>query len=88
MSMGGLYVPDRADWLAEFEHELLRFPAAVHDDQVDALGLIGQLLDHIQAPVSHEDADNVIDLRPKEDYEFALDEEDELTDIENDWRVM
>jgi predicted phage terminase large subunit-like protein len=88
MSMGGLYVPDRADWLAEFEHELLRFPAAVHDDQVDALGLIGQLLDHIQAPVSHEESDNVIDLRPKEDYEFALDEEDELTDIENDWRVM
>jgi hypothetical protein len=28
---------------------LLTFPAGAHDDQVDALGLIGQLLDHIQA---------------------------------------
>src|SRR3954471_22727901 len=55
MSMGGLYVPESASWLAEFEHELLRFPAAVHDDQVDALGLIGQLLDDIQAPAAHED---------------------------------
>ena len=28
-----------------FEHELLTFPAARHDDMVDALGLVGQLLD-------------------------------------------
>jgi len=28
--------------------ELLSFPAGKHDDQVDALGLIGQLLDIIQ----------------------------------------
>jgi hypothetical protein len=32
-----------------FEGELLRFPAGVHDDQVDALGL-GQMLDHMSAP--------------------------------------
>jgi phage terminase large subunit-like protein len=41
-------------WKAEFESELLRFPAAVHDDQVDALGLIGQLLDHMNAPIKPE----------------------------------
>ena len=29
--------------------ELLSFPAGKHDDQVDALGLIGQLLDRIGA---------------------------------------
>jgi len=29
--------------------ELLSFPAGTHDDQVDALGLVGQLLDKINA---------------------------------------
>jgi len=47
MSLSGLYVPSRAPWLADFRSELLHFPAGVHDDQVDALGLIGQLLDHM-----------------------------------------
>jgi hypothetical protein len=37
--------PTMAAWRAEFESELLRFPAGVHDDQVDAGGLVGQLLD-------------------------------------------
>ncbi|MCJ2069665.1 phage terminase large subunit, partial [Methylobacterium sp. J-030] len=41
MSMRGLYIPHEADWRKDFEAELLRFPAGVHDDQVDALGLIG-----------------------------------------------
>jgi predicted phage terminase large subunit-like protein len=45
MSLNGLYVPAGAPWLADFRSELLSFPAGVHDDQVDALGLIGQLLD-------------------------------------------
>ena len=33
--------------VAELRSELLSFPAGKHDDQVDALGLIGQLLDTI-----------------------------------------
>jgi phage terminase large subunit-like protein len=41
----GLYVPTRALWYAEFRAELLSFPAGKHDDQVDALSLIGQVLD-------------------------------------------
>lgn len=41
----GLRVPASADWRSSLESEMLRFPAGVHDDQVDALGLIGQLLD-------------------------------------------
>ena len=45
MSLSGLYVPANAPWLADFRSELLHFPAGVHDDQVDAIGLIGQLLD-------------------------------------------
>jgi predicted phage terminase large subunit-like protein len=47
IAMEGLYVPTSATWRNDFESELLRFPAGVHDDQVDALGLVGQLLDHM-----------------------------------------
>jgi predicted phage terminase large subunit-like protein len=41
----GLRVPEAAPWYADFRSELLSFPAGKHDDQVDALGLVGQLLD-------------------------------------------
>ena len=47
MAQNGLYVPIHAPWYAEFRAELLSFPAGRHDDQVDALGLIGQLLDRM-----------------------------------------
>ena len=36
-----------ASWLSDFRSELLGFPAGKHDDIVDALGLIGQLLDYM-----------------------------------------
>lgn len=49
MAMNGLYVPKDAPWLADFRRELLSFPAGKHDDQVDAIGLIGQLLDKMTA---------------------------------------
>ena len=39
--VGGVVNP----WRDAVEGELLRFPAGVHDDVVDALGLVGQLLD-------------------------------------------
>ena len=55
MAMDGLMVPKHAPWLADFKHELLTFPAGKHDDQVDALGLFGQLLDSIQAGKVVED---------------------------------
>jgi predicted phage terminase large subunit-like protein len=45
MAMDGLYVPSAAAWFEPFRSELLTFPAGKHDDQVDALGLVGQLLD-------------------------------------------
>lgn len=48
MALHGLYLPMQAPWVAEFRRELLSFPAGGHDDQVDALGLIGQLLDHLR----------------------------------------
>lgn len=46
MALNGLYVPN-AGWYPAFLSELMVFPAGKHDDQVDALGLIGQLLDTI-----------------------------------------
>lgn len=45
MALNGLYVPTSAGWYPSFRSELLSFPAGKHDDHVDALGLVGQLLD-------------------------------------------
>lgn len=47
MALDGLRVPAAASWRSDFVSELMRFPAGVHDDQVDALGLCGQLLDRM-----------------------------------------
>jgi predicted phage terminase large subunit-like protein len=47
MAIEGLYVPKHAPWYAALQSELLSFPAGKHDDQVDALGLVGQLLDQM-----------------------------------------
>jgi len=45
IALDGLHYLASAPWRAEFEAELMSFPAGRHDDQVDALGLVGQLLD-------------------------------------------
>jgi predicted phage terminase large subunit-like protein len=45
VALNGLYVPEHAPWYAAFRSEMLSFPVGKHDDQVDAMGLIGQLLD-------------------------------------------
>jgi hypothetical protein len=42
-----VYARQGAPWFADLRAELLSFPAGKHDEQVDALGLIGQLLDRI-----------------------------------------
>jgi predicted phage terminase large subunit-like protein len=49
MAMGGLYLPRSAPWVPGLVSELLAFPSHRHDDQVDALGLVGQLLDQMVA---------------------------------------
>jgi predicted phage terminase large subunit-like protein len=63
MAMGKVYFPVSAPWMAALETEMFTFPAGVHDDQVDALGLIGRLLDtmvaaHVPQP---EEPDNTND---------------------------
>ena len=49
MALEGLFVNPLAPYFADFRAELLSFPAGKHDDQVDAIGLIGQLLDKIRS---------------------------------------
>jgi len=57
MALHGLYVPTHAKWYPEFRSELLSFPSGKHDDQVDALGLIGQLLDKMVAGIKPPKSD-------------------------------
>lgn len=61
-AMGKVYHPINAPWLADFEAELLSFPYAKHDDQVDPMSLIGRLLSDVIAaqvkkPRSNDTAD-------------------------------
>lgn len=44
-AIDGIYIPANSPWWPDLRSELLTFPAGKHDDQVDALGLVGQLLD-------------------------------------------
>jgi predicted phage terminase large subunit-like protein len=45
VALDGLFYPKNATWAADWLAEVLNFPASKHDDQVDAMGLGGQLLD-------------------------------------------
>lgn len=45
MALGGILLPTGTTWRPEFERELLIFDAGKHDDQVDAMALLGLLLD-------------------------------------------
>jgi len=46
MEAGNVWFPRDAPWMGELQRELLAFPNAAHDDQVDALAyaavLVGQ----------------------------------------------
>lgn len=43
----GLRIHKDAPFLTDLINEMMSFPVGVHDDQVDALGLIGQLIDRM-----------------------------------------
>ncbi len=51
LSAGKVYFQQNAHWLYEFERELMLFPNATHDDQVDAFSYICQMI----APISNFD---------------------------------
>jgi predicted phage terminase large subunit-like protein len=52
MSMGKVFLPIKASWLDSFLYEVSRFPAGSHDDQVDAISLLGRILDQMTPGVS------------------------------------
>jgi phage terminase large subunit-like protein len=70
MELGGLYVPAKAHWYPAFKSELLNFPAGKHDDQVDALGLIGQVLDRMGRGTEA----SIADQKPRFMNEMTMDE--------------
>ena len=45
MRAGGVKFDKDADWYPGFEDELMKFPRAKHDDQVDALAYLGLMID-------------------------------------------
>ncbi len=45
MGMLKVFFPVQKPWFSELKRELLNFPAGKTDDQVDAFGLVGQVLD-------------------------------------------
>jgi predicted phage terminase large subunit-like protein len=79
MAMGKVYFPVKAPWLDALENEMFTFPAGVHDDQVDALGLIGRMLDAMVAGTVPADPEpnNLEDYRSTNDSESA-----------DEWRVV
>jgi hypothetical protein len=52
-----------AQTMSDFSAELLSFPAGRHDDQVDAIGLVGQLLDTMVRPTPPKPI-----VRPRRDW--------------------
>ena len=81
MATGKVYFPKRAEWLDDLVLEMSMFPVG-HDDQVDALGLIGRMLDEMiggRAPAPGLEPDNRDDYRSYDRSEV---------DAENDWKTI
>lgn len=76
MALEGLYVPVHAPWYADLRSELLSFPAGKHDDQVDALGLVGQLLDKMIAGTKPKPTEKPVrdrwDRKPAQDTNWKV----------------
>jgi hypothetical protein len=63
LEAGMIYFPERAPWLADYEAELLGFPTAAHDDQVDVTSLAAiEASRHIPAPESDPEREREEDL--------------------------
>jgi phage terminase large subunit-like protein len=54
-SMGKVFFPRNARWKAELLIQLLRFPAAKHDDGVDVMSLFGRGMEFIRGPKKRND---------------------------------
>nr|WP_225874011.1 phage terminase large subunit [Terrihabitans soli] len=77
-------LPRKAPWVADFLAELMSFPAGVHDDQVDMLGLLGQLLD----TMTEGSAASKPGPRPRRDwFDFSYEDEPDENESVN-WRLV
>lgn len=74
-ALNGLYIPADALWRADLETELMSFPAGKHDDQVDALGLVGQLIDIMFPP-----GKPAAPPKPRDSWAYAFNRGDEESD--------
>ena len=58
MRVGAVKFDKTQEWYPDFEDECLKFPRGTHDDQVDALSLLGRGLNKfVEAPTDKEKAD-------------------------------
>ena len=81
MALNGLNVPVDAPWYEAFLSEMLTFPTGRNDDQVDMLGLLGQLLDKMYVPRALDKP------KPKDELPDWF-EEKEYDDETLDYRVL
>jgi predicted phage terminase large subunit-like protein len=71
MRLGKVRFDKKQEWFLDFEQELLRFPRDAHDDQVDAIALLGRGIEKFQdAPTDKEVAE--------EEYVEAMKDSDNL----------
>jgi len=58
---GDVYLDKKANWLDEFEQELLNYPGVKHDDQVDAFAYIDQIIQKNSnlLPISSKNTDKI-----------------------------
>jgi hypothetical protein len=75
----------KAAWYPAFAQEVLSFPVAKNDDQVDALSIIGQMLE-IMVPLKL--TDNVVRIKPlPRDYVSAQELERGELEQAGNWRL-
>lgn len=62
MALAGMYVHRDAPFLNDLISEMMSFPVGVHDDQVDALGLAGQLMDRMSTGNTPKEQDRKLEI--------------------------
>lgn len=65
MAMGGMHVLRGASYLSDLISEMMSFPVGAHDDQVDALGLAGQLIAKMDFGARPEDEKPPVGAPPR-----------------------